>query len=197
MFPYQKQKVYRSETKSYTVLSGIFKTEDRVRVLRYVLYHSPCTVMQVAAATGTSKGHVSRFLPFLVSCGLLAREGRRFDWVDGPVTRSVKVLLNLERLDPVVPLPDWAEGIGMYGSWAEGTNTDESDLDLWVLAAGYPGEVRVGELIASVTAALGTEAHLLFLTRQKLADLRTGDEPFYASLMRTSRVLRGHGLDNA
>ena len=135
----------------------------------YVLYHAPCTVMEVAAGTGTSKGHVSRFLPFLVSRGLLARDGRRFHRVDGPFTRSVKVLLNLESLLPAVPLPDWADGIGVYGSWAEGTNTDESDLDLWVLAEGYPGEVQAGELIASVSAALGTEIHVLFLTREKLA----------------------------
>jgi predicted nucleotidyltransferase len=194
MFPCRKQNVYRSETKPYTVLSGLFRTEERVRILRYVLYHSPCTVMEVAAATGTSKGHVSRFLPFLVSHGLLAREGRRFHWTDGPLTRSVKVLLNLEHLLPAVPLPGWAEGIGVYGSWAEGTNTDESDLDLWVLAAGYPGDVKVGELTARITGAVGTEIHLLFLTGQKLADLRTGDETFYTSLMRTSLLLRGQGL---
>ena len=179
------------------MLSGLFRTEDRIRILRYVLYHSPCTVMQVATATGTSKGLVSRFLPVLVSGGLLAREGRRFNWVDGPVTRSVKVLLNLERLEPAIPLPEWAGGIGVYGSWADGTNTDESDIDLWILVRRYPGDSEAGKLRSGVAGALGIEAHLLFLTREKLADLKTGDEPFYASFRRTALLLRGNDLGNA
>jgi predicted nucleotidyltransferase len=113
------------------------------------------------------------------------------------LTRSVKVLLNLERLEPAIRLPEWAEGIGIYGSWAEGTNIDESDIDLWILASRYPGDTESGNLRAAITGALGTEVHLLFLTREKLEALKTGDEPFYRSLMRTALLLRGTDLGHA
>ncbi len=117
--------------------------------------------------------------------------------MDSSFARAVKVLLNLDRLMPLVFLPRWAIGIGMYGSWATGTNTRSSDLDLWVFGKEYPGEESPGEIISTLTGSLGVEVHLLFLSPEKLADLERDDPPFYHAFMRSALVLRGVGFDLA
>lgn len=183
--------------KGSSVLSEIFGTEERVAILRHALSEPSSTVQSLSGATGLSKALVSRYLPLLVRHGLLTREGRVFRPADGSLTRAVKVLLNLDQLMPVISLPEWAEGIGMYGSWANGTNTRESDLDLWVLGETYPGEAPLGGIISSLTGTLGVEVHLLFLSPGKLRNLEEEDPPFYHAFMRSATVIRGAGFDLA
>jgi predicted nucleotidyltransferase len=177
------------------VLPEIFKTGPRITILRHILTGPPATVQDIAGATGTSKALVSRYLTVLARYGLLTRDGRIYRRTDGSLTRAVKVLLNLDRLMPLISLPEWADGIGIYGSWADGSNTGESDLDLWVLADAYPGEGPLGQLISLLTGALGVEVHLLFLSPPKLRDLRKEDPPFYHAFIRSAIVLRGKGVE--
>ena len=179
------------------MLSDLFGSEGRVAVLREALSEPSSTVLSLSRATGLSKAPVSRYLPHLVSRGFLLRDGRTFRPVDSPLTRAVKVLLNLDQLMPLVSLPGWAEGIGVYGSWATGTNTRGSDLDLWVFGKAYPGEESLGEIISTLTLSLGMEVHLLFLSPEKLSDLERDDPPFFHAFMRSALVLRGVGFDLA
>jgi len=188
---------YLPGTKRSSVLSELFSTEGRVSILRQALSEPSSTVQSLSRATGLSKAPVSRYLPLLVRYGLMSREGRNYRPAEGSLTRAVKVILNLDRLMPVISLPEWADGIGIYGSWATGTNTRESDLDLWVFGRTYPGEASLGELISILTGNLGVEVHLLFLSPQKLGDLEGEDPPFYHAFMRSAIVLRGKGFDLA
>lgn len=180
-----------------SVLSELFNTEGRIAILRQALSEPSSTIQSLSRATGLTKAPVSRYLPLLVRYGLMSREGRTYRPAEGSVTRAVKVLLNLDRLMPLISLPEWADGIGMYGSWATGTNTRESDLDLWVFGRTYPGEASLGEIISTLTRNLGVEVHLLFLSPQKLGDLEREDPPFYHAFMRSATVLRGKGFDLA
>jgi DNA-binding transcriptional ArsR family regulator len=52
-----------------TALTELFKTEERIRILRYVAERSPVTATAVTRATGASKPLVSHHLR------LLARNG--------------------------------------------------------------------------------------------------------------------------
>ncbi len=60
------------------MLTELFKTEERARVLRYVMFRSALSVAEVSRATGISKGLVSRYLRRLMEHGLLQKEGRRY-----------------------------------------------------------------------------------------------------------------------
>lgn len=122
------------------------------------------------------QGSRLRYLALLVEEGYLKRAGRDFYTIDDPKTRSLKAFLNIEALDDKVHLPDWAIGIGLYGSWATGTNASESDLDLWLLVEeiGPETELEVARLERDLSAAMGCEATILVLTMDKLAALRGG-----------------------
>ena len=123
--------------------------------------------------------------------------GREFSWIDDTKTRSLKAFLNVEALEREVSLPQWALGIGLYGSWSAGTNTSESDLDLWLLVGdiGPDTELAVAKMERILSAAVGCEVTIFILTQDKLIKLREDDPPFYHSLMRKTKTLAGESLE--
>jgi predicted nucleotidyltransferase len=181
------------------VLSDVFKSEERILILRYVGLRASVTVQAVADGTGRSKGFVSRYLTLLVDEQLLTRNHRAFIREDSVYWRSIKRLLNLDLLRPHITLPAWAEGIGLYGSWAEGTNTTESDLDLWILVSRYDPdlEIRAAELDQEIAQYAGCEVNSLLLTPDKLRHLREHDQPFYTGLKGGYLTLHGEDLESA
>jgi len=180
------------------MLSELLSSEERIRLLRYALTTSPFTVTEAAREARVNKGLASRYLAILVGEGYLERDGRDFSWIDNPKTRSLKAFLNVVALEKQFDLPDWAIGIGLYGSWATGTNTFESDLDLWLLVEeiGPDTELEVARLERDMSSAIGCEVTILLLTRDKLASLRDDDLPFYISLMRETKTLAGESLES-
>ena len=172
-------------------LSALFRTGERIALLRAALTAPSCTVQQLAAKTRLSKGLVSPYLALLEREGLLVRKDRIFTVKNSSWTEAVKRLLNIDRVSSVFRQPAWALGIGMYGSWAEGTNTDESDLDLWVLCASRPTGVKVAEIEREVSRALSVEVHLLVSTPEKMETMKETDEPFYRSFTKQSITLEG------
>ena len=58
------------------MLPELFKSEDRVRILRYVAERKNVTVQTTAQGTGVSKPVVSRYLNLLIEKGLCERSGR-------------------------------------------------------------------------------------------------------------------------
>lgn len=181
------------------MLPELFKSKERIRILHHVSIRTSFTVQSVINATGVSKGLVSEYLNMLIRQQLLSRNKRSITRQETTFWKAIKRLLNLDLLRPKISLPPWALGIGIYGSWADGTNTAGSDLDLWLLVDSYDPEIEIkaAELDQNIAAAIHCEVNSLILTREKLHHLRKHDQPFYSSLMRGSLTLEGDGLDNA
>jgi predicted nucleotidyltransferase len=83
----------------------------------------------------------------------------------------------------------------MYGSWAEGTNTTESDIDLWVYCKTLPPGTEVAELERDISRALSAEVHVLMLSPDKIMTMKNSDEPFYRSFTKQSVTLEGESPD--
>lgn len=184
-------------SKPKTFLPEIFKTEERVRILDYISTHEGVTTTDVAGETGASKGFVSRYLHLLVGTGLLAKENRDYHWQKTTESILIRRLMNIELLTTTIDhLPEWADGIGVYGSFAAGTNSMTSDIDLWVLLPSYSmeSELRIAQMEKEVRSATGYETHILILTKEKLMHLRENDAPFYSGLTETSLTIRGDAL---
>jgi|GEM_PF-198603 len=199
MFTDREHTVHESKTTSpsitnnpfETMLSEIFRTEERIRILRHISLRQSATVGAVALAAGVSKGLASSYLNMLVSEGLLRRENRTFQRGDTPLWPAIKRLMNLDLLKDTIVLPEWARGIGIYGSWAGGTNTTESDLDLWVLVdtASPDTEIRAAELEGTIATHTHCEVNILILDRVR--HLREHDRPFYTALITGHLTLGG------
>jgi predicted nucleotidyltransferase len=177
------------------MLTDLFRTKERETILACTLGRPSCTVQEIADATGITKGLVSRYLALLADRKMLARDKRTYKLQYTPLTRHLKKLLNIERLRSVISLPGWAEGIGLYGSFAEGTNTEESDLDIWVWTKSLQPELTIARLEREWGNALSAEVHLLVLTPEKIRTLAESDQPFSRSLAGNAIVLEGVGYD--
>lgn len=177
------------------MLTGLFKTEERIRILRYALYRNNVSVTAVSKETMTNKGLVSGYLSNLAKQGLLRKEGKKYRAQDNAMVSAVKVLLNLDRLGMIPVDFDWIRGMGIFGSWAQGTNTYESDIDVWIRVDSYPPEKELAKLQSDLWKKAGCEVNLLVLTPEKIRDILARDIPFYNSLARTSIVLEGEPIE--
>jgi predicted nucleotidyltransferase len=179
-------------------LSALFRTPERITLLSIALTQHACTVQQVAGKAGISKGLVSQYLALLEREGLLARnDDRTYRVIPSARTAAIKRILNIDRVLAFFKKPAWALGTGMYGSWAEGTNTEESDLDLWVFVKKAPAGTAVAETERTVSRALSVEVHLLVLNREKAENMKKTDEPFYRLFSRQSITLDGESPEAA
>ena len=190
--------MFREHLQSF-VLTWLFKSKERMCILRYISIRSSFTVQSVADATGVSKGLVSQYLNMFIQEELLSREHRLFSRKETVLWQTIKRLLNLDLLRTIVLLPPWAAGIGIYGSWADGTNTTESDLDLWILVKHYTPELEINaaELEQNLAAEIQCEVNSLLLTGEKLRQLKAEDQPFYLGLMKGNVTIEGKNLEIA
>jgi len=178
------------------MLIELFKTEERARVLRYVMFRKSLRVAEVSRATGVTKGLVSRYLRLLEMHGLLQKEGREYSPYDGALSRAVKLLLNLERINLSTLCPGLCQGPRSLRELGHrGTNRQESDLDVWIRADRLPPESYLARLQKDLSQQAGCEVNLLVLTPEKLERLKREDKPFYNSLVMSSVTLMGESLE--
>ena len=94
---------------------------------------------EIQRGTGVSKPGVNLVLKNLVKTGIVykSKKGRMYFYkVDfkSPLVKQWKVLRNIAFLIPLIKnLESEAQKIILFGSWARGENTPDSDLDLFVL----------------------------------------------------------------
>lgn len=97
-------------------------------------------VTEVSRLTGISSGGASEALAHLHDFGLVTREQRGklvLYCADAqhPIIRQYKVLLTVVDLSPLLDeLRPLADEVILFGSCAEGANTPDSDVDLYVVA---------------------------------------------------------------
>lgn len=140
-------------------------------------------VRKVAKEIKTSAASVSITLSKLKKLGLIKR--KKID-ISNPKVRALKILFNIEIISNEIThikksVP--AKGIGIYGSWANGTNTKESDLDIWIKTEKQPAAMEIAELRAKLRKKLKVEPSLLFLTKQKVEEIRKTNPPLYFSIV--------------
>lgn len=177
------------------MINVLFKTPERLKILREVLLRPTVTVTEISKDTGLSKGLVSRYLNEMKDENLLERRGRDYYIKNQPITRAMKVLLNLETLKWDEINASWIESAALYGSWGTGTNTEESDVDLWIKTEDPPSEEDLNRLYKKLKTNTASEVNILILTPEKLESIKKTDPPFYHSLQRNSLLLEGEPID--
>ncbi|MCK4443041.1 MAG: nucleotidyltransferase domain-containing protein, partial [Thermoplasmata archaeon] len=133
---------------------------------------------------------VSTFMRTLHTNGLVGKAGNLYTPTDGFAAREVKRLINLSKVRLRRVDKEQIEGLGLYGSWARGTNTIESDVDIWVKAKEYPQQEYLATLSSQLRKMFGGEVRLLVLTPTKLKQIKV-DDVFFSNLVRDSILLWG------
>lgn len=173
----------------------LLSTKERVKILKLVLYRTgSMSVTDVAKRLKLSKGLVSKFFDILVKEHILKKTNTEFKVQDNLSTSAVKILLNLESFDAKLfkKFP-FVKGAGLYGSFAKGRNTEESDIDLWVLIDST-AEENLAKLTKELKEKYGN-IKPLYLTKEKVKVLKKDDTVFYHSLVFGSINVYGEEIE--
>lgn len=179
------------------MLSSFFSSEERLRVVRKLFFSgaSELRVRVIARHAKVSPALVSSTIGMLKKEKIIVRGA--IDFLH-PFVRTIKLLLNVVSVknsglaEKIFGVFKDCEGAGIYGSWANGTNYADSDIDLWV-KSDDENEKKILELMVFVRQKLGVEANLVVLTKKRLKELKEKDFVFYC-MLHNSFVLRGEGV---
>ena len=175
-------------------LVSLFRSRERLRILEYVMSREGLRVTDIAKELDLSKGLASEFMRTLLDNGIVRRsDGAAYSPSDNYAARQVKRMINLSKVDLRRLDRKMIDGIGIYGSWARGTNTIESDADIWIKAEEYPPQEYLAKLSAQLRRMLGCEIRLLVLTPAKTQELAK-DDVFFSALTRDSVLLWGEDI---
>jgi predicted nucleotidyltransferase len=177
------------------MISPLFKTPQRLKILNEALKKDNVTVTELSKECVLSKGLVSRYLNIMKEEGLLERRERTYHIRDQALTRAIKVLLNLETLRWEEVTMEWIDSAALYGSWASGTNTEESDVDIWIKVEQLPSPSKLNLLHKKLKNRTNSEVNILILTPEKLESIKKSDPPFYHSLQVNSLLLEGEPIE--
>lgn len=182
------------------MIHKLFSTKERERVLTYI-FDNPSKahrVRDVAKTLSISVGGISGFFAFLKKHKVLKRSGNEFYVnIDNPLTKTSKVVLNVASIaiTPLKKIPACV-GIGLYGSWANGTNNENSDIDIWVRVEKKVKEEIIAGVSRKTKEKMKRNVQLLIIDPEKNKLLRDNDPIFYYSLIYGSVVLHGKSLQD-
>ena len=169
----------------------LLSTEERARILSHVIYmEREFGVNEIARALGLSKGLVSKYLDALVKETLLKRSKKKFLLNENHLLRGIRIMFNLQRIGPkIFRKYRFVKASGLYGSCAKGTNTQSSDVDVWIRVE-KTGDENIAELTSELRKSIAN-IKILILDDKKLELLKKKDPLFYYALHFGSIILQG------
>lgn len=166
-------------------------------LIAYVLEHpgSEVKVTGLAKLVKANKGTASLAVKRLTAIGII--RDKRVNLQD-PLVRSLKVLLTVEKIidsGAVAMLKRHSVSAGLYGSAAKGTDTEDSDLDIWIRPKRSMLLLEAAKLSTELGGILKKEVQVLPLDNERLSKLRNENENLYFSLVFGSVLLFGDGIE--
>ena len=157
------------------------------QVLRFLARHIGQSFyeQEIVERTDVSRSAVNLATRSLHQAGLLLRERRgrmNFYTADDrhPFVRRFKVLDTVARLEPLLrKLRPLARRVILFGSCAEGTDTADSDVDLFILA---PDRSQVMTVVSHCHSERPIQP--VVMNNQGLAALKQEEPAFYAQVQR-------------
>lgn len=171
-------------------LEKLLSSKERIKILKSILYKTESlSVNKTAKELKLSKALISQFFSILKKETILSAKNKVNNNLN---TKQLKILLNLNSIDVKALKKPFIRSAGLYGSFVKGENTEESDIDLWILA-----ENAKEEQLAELTSELKRQGNVkpLYLTEDKLKTLREKDKLFYHSLVFGSITIYGDKLE--
>ena len=80
-------------------------------------------------------------------------------------------------------------GFGIFGSWSKGTNTESSDLDVWIKTKNELGVAELSRIRRILKQETGApEISIIALTNKRIKELKNKDQLFYATLLNSFHI---------
>ncbi|MBD3397516.1 hypothetical protein GF412_00290 [Candidatus Micrarchaeota archaeon] len=174
----------------------LISSKKRKKLMRLILENPERIpgVREAAKESGVSPASASVLMSSLGKDGFVKKG--KLD-LGNPEVRALKTLFNVERAAPAVEvlrksIPG-VKGVGIFGSWAQGTNQKDSDIDVWVKVEEEPEVLKAAEARKVLEKKLGAGVDLVFLDEKRMKGHMEKNPVFYFSL-HYSVVLWGEGV---
>ena len=126
----------------------------------------------------------------LLKENILRKANKKFLVGNNNNIRSLKILFNIQKIDTgIFKRYGFVKSVGLYGSCAKGTNTEESDIDLWIKIENSTRENTMQ--LTSSLLKVAENMKVLVLDNKKLELLKEENPLFYHSLYFGSIILYG------
>lgn len=189
-----------TRVKDRPLVRDIFVFTNHQRVLSLLAERAGTSlfVREVSSLAGISYGGASEALADLAALGLIQREQRgKLTLCTAnaahPLICYFKVLLNLAALAPLLDeLKPIASEVILFGSCAEGTNTTQSDIDLFVIA-----EDKEAIYEAVRQSPLAEKIRPIVSNLIESIETKQRDTLFYEQVMRGITLWRSRGEDES
>ena len=153
-------------------------------------------VRELAKLLQISPAYVSRTLKILGKEDVIKNNKVN---LSNPYVRVLKIFSNIKKMIDKGVIKKLkkleALGAGIYGSWANGTNYEDSDLDIWIKVSKRPKEIKIATISNEIRKALGRDVQILVLTPERIERLKKEDPIFYYSLVFGSIKLYGEEIE--
>ncbi len=167
-------------------MQPLFSTKERELILDYLLGNpnEEINMNALARKLGVSPGQVHHYLGILEGCGLFKNKML----VDNAMTHTLRLSKNLARMGRFEVIKTIrkrvkrAVGIGVYGSWANGSNKKGSDMDIWVKSDVDLNDLDLSKLNKELSIRAGVPVEVLVLTAERMKHLKNKAESLYYSL---------------
>jgi predicted nucleotidyltransferase len=172
-------------------MKTFISNKDRKKLMQFLLDtpEKEIGVRSIAKACSVSPGFVSKFISSLEKDNFVKKGMVN---LTNPELRALKILFNIERIKIAFDFLKKEFNIlamGVYGSWAHGTNTSGSDIDLWILLKRDPKPIESTDIRNAIRAKIGkVELNLVFLTKEKLELLKKKDPVFFYTLYHSFHI---------
>ena len=150
---------------------------------------------QIAEELSVSPSQVHKYLVILRKAGIVKDMALQ----DSPLVRSLRLMQNIIRLNnaSVVKfmkrqIPE-LKGVGIFGSWTDGSNLGSSDLDIWIKVNKEPDILVIAETRRGLEKRIGATIDLVVLDEKRIKTHLEKNPPFYFSLFH-SKVLWGETI---
>jgi predicted nucleotidyltransferase len=178
-------------------ITEFMSTRERLSILEHLLYHPSDEIVpdRVAKKAKVSRSQAHKYVTILRKQGLVA--GRRM--AESPLVQALRALLNVKKVeeagvDGILKRHfQKMKGWGLFGSWAAGTNSEGSDLDIWMKLEREPQDLEMARAKSEISGKLGVGVDLVAATPQRLEGFRKKSDAFYYSLY-NGKLMRGEGL---
>ena len=177
----------------------IFPRNKTDLIISYILEHpnSIARVVEIARVLHLNKGNAS------LTLGMLEREGlvknRQVD-LKNPITRALKILITTQKFSEVKVLKilkEVALSAGIYGSSARGTDTEDSDIDIWIKPRLKISSMKSLKLSKELEDVIGKRIQIVILDEDKVNSIKRASSNFYYSLVFGSIIIFGDDIESA
>jgi len=169
----------------------LFSTKERIDILKYIIYlEREFGVIETAKKLKISKGLVSKYFRILIDEKIIKRKGTKFLVTNHSLVKGIRIMFNLQNIEPkLFKKYNFVKAAGLYGSCSKGSNTVNSDVDLWIMI-----DKASDEELSHFTSDLRKQNEnlkILLLNKEKIDHMKKKDPLFYYSLYFGSIIIYG------